>query len=214
MAQSFIAMDAPRHTRCAAITLEAFKPGNMRPPGGLDPRPRPRPDRRDGAPRRGRLRRARVRPACPARIFGEFFGLEPGSDLHAKAVNAAGRVLAWTDPEVCGDLDPARAVRRLGAGAARRRRRARRGAPREARRRPASAGSRRPSSRASKMTDFEIGSFFVLLAVAAQRHDAARVRARDQRADQASRPARAADRGRRRDASTPRSRRSCAGRRR
>ena len=30
MAQSFIAMDAPRHTALRGITLDAFKPGNMR----------------------------------------------------------------------------------------------------------------------------------------------------------------------------------------
>ena len=104
MAQSFIAMDAPRHTALRGITLDAFKPGNMRRLQGWI---------RDHA--RGLIDEMAhlgegdfvqlVSVPLPARIFGEFFGLEPGTTA-PKAVNAAGRVLAWTDPEVWDDLTP------------------------------------------------------------------------------------------------------------
>ena len=36
----------------------------------------------------------------PGRIFGSFFGLPPG-EIHDKTINAAQRLLGWTDPEVC-----------------------------------------------------------------------------------------------------------------
>ena len=51
IAQSFIAMDAPRQNPSSAGSrLEAFKPKNVRRLEGQDPRPRPRPGQRDGAP--------------------------------------------------------------------------------------------------------------------------------------------------------------------
>ncbi|MFY9921263.1 MAG: cytochrome P450, partial [Mycobacterium sp.] len=36
----------------------------------------------------------------PGRIFGSFFGLPPG-DVHQKTIDAAQRLLGWTDPEIC-----------------------------------------------------------------------------------------------------------------
>jgi cytochrome P450 len=165
MAQSFIAMDAPRHTALRGITLDAFKPGNMRRLEGWI---------RDHA--RGLIDEMAhlgegdfvelVSVPLPARIFGEFFGLEPGSDLHLKAVNAAGRVLAWTDPEVCDGLAPlelfANSAQELHDVAAE--------LVEERRARPGDdlvTWIAQAEFEGQQMTDFEIGSFFVLLAVAA-----------------------------------------------
>lgn len=50
IAQSFIAMDAPRHTQLRGITTEAFKPKERASARGLDPRTCPGPGERDGAP--------------------------------------------------------------------------------------------------------------------------------------------------------------------
>jgi cytochrome P450 len=41
----------------------------------------------------------------PARIFGNFFGLEPGERLD-RTVDAAMKFLAWTDPETVGEDGP------------------------------------------------------------------------------------------------------------
>ena len=56
IAQSFIAMDAPRHTQLRGITTEAFKPEERASARGLDPRTCPGPGERDGAPGRGGFR--------------------------------------------------------------------------------------------------------------------------------------------------------------
>jgi cytochrome P450 len=165
MAQSFIAMDAPRHTALRGITLGAFTPANMRRLDGWIMG-----HAKDLISEMSHLGQGDfvdlVSVQLPGRIFGEFFGLERGSELHTRAVNAAQRVLAWTDPEVCGDLTPLQ----LFAGSAQElhdviaelipQRRANPGED-------LVSWIANAEFEGVQMTDFEIGSFFVLLAVAA-----------------------------------------------
>jgi len=89
MAQSFIAMDAPRHTALRGITLDAFKPDNMRRRQGWI-RDHARELIDEMAHLGGGDFVELVSVQLPARIFGAFFGIEPGSELHGRAVNAAG----------------------------------------------------------------------------------------------------------------------------
>ena len=165
MAQSFIAMDEPRHTALRGITLDAFKPGNMRRlEGWIAQHARELIDEMSHLS--GGDFVELVSTQLPARIFGDFFGLEPGSELHARAVTAAGRVLAWTDPEVCGELTPLE----LFAGSAQELHDVitelvpeRRASPGE----DLISWIAQAEFEGQTMDDFEIGSLFVLLAVAA-----------------------------------------------
>ena len=165
MAQSFIAMDAPRHTALRGISLSAFTPANMR--------------RLDGwiqghardlvaelAPLGSGDFVELISSQLPARIFGEFFGLERGSDLYNRAVPAAQHVLAWSDPEMCGDLTPLE----LFANSAQELHDVIAELIPERRANPTDdviSWVANAEFEGQKMTDFEIGSFFVLLAVAA-----------------------------------------------
>ena len=165
MAQSFIAMDAPRHTALRGITLEAFKPKNMRRLDGWISE-----HAKDLIDEMAHLGRGDfvelVSVQMPARIFGAFFGLEPGTELHQRAVHAAGRVLAWTDPEVCGGLTPLE----LFAGSAQELHDIIAELVPERRARPGEdliSWIAAAEFEGQKMTDFEIGALFVLLAVAA-----------------------------------------------
>lgn len=101
IAQSFIAMDAPRHTQLRGITLDAFKPRNMRRLQGWI-----QDHARDLISEMAHLGEGDfvelVSVKLPGRIFGSFFGLPPG-EIHDKTINAAQRLLGWTDPEVRGD---------------------------------------------------------------------------------------------------------------
>ncbi|MEO3788473.1 cytochrome P450 [Actinocorallia sp. B10E7] len=101
IAQSFIAMDAPRHTQLRGITMEAFKPKNMRRLEGWI-----RGHARDLVSEMASLGEGDfvklVSIELPGRIFGSFFGLPPG-EIHAKTIDAAQRLLSWPDPDVCGD---------------------------------------------------------------------------------------------------------------
>jgi cytochrome P450 len=101
MAQSFIAMDAPRHTQLRGITLDAFKPRNMRRLQGWI-----QGHARDLITEMSHLGEGDfvelVSVKLPGRIFGSFFGL-PEGEIHEKTINAGQRLLGWTDPEVCGD---------------------------------------------------------------------------------------------------------------
>ncbi|MFZ2177352.1 MAG: cytochrome P450, partial [Rhodococcus sp. (in: high G+C Gram-positive bacteria)] len=101
LAQSFIAMDAPRHTQLRNITMNAFKPQNMRRLEGWV-----RGHARDLVDEMAPLGQGDfvelVSIELPGRIFGSFFGLPPG-EIHKKTVDAAQRLLSWPDPEVCGD---------------------------------------------------------------------------------------------------------------
>ena len=111
IAQSFIAMDAPRHSQLRGITLDAFKPRNMRRLQDWI-----QGHARDLITEMSHLGEGDfvelVSVKLPSRIFGSFFGLPPG-DVHEKTINAAQRLLGWTDPEVCGD----RSALELFAGA-------------------------------------------------------------------------------------------------
>lgn len=111
LAQSFIAMDAPRHTQLRGITLDAFKPRNL-----LRLQDWIQGHARDLISEMAHLGEGDfvelVSVKLPSRIFGSFFGLPPG-DVHEKTINAAQRLLGWTDPEVCGD----RSALELFAGA-------------------------------------------------------------------------------------------------
>jgi len=165
MAQSFIAMDAPRHTALRGITLDAFKPGNLRKMEGFI-RQHAHELITEVAPAGGGDFVELVSTKLPGRIFGSFFGLEPGTDLHTRAVDAAGRVLAWTDPEVCGE----RTGLELFAGSAQELHDiiaelapARRANPGD----DLISWMVEAEFEGQTMDDFEIGALFVLLAVAA-----------------------------------------------
>ena len=98
-AQSFIAMDDPRHAQLRGITLEAFKPKNMR---RLEDwiRGHAR-DLVSEMSHRGEGDFVElISTKLPGRIFGSFFGL-PSGEVHTKTIDAAQRLLGWTDPEIC-----------------------------------------------------------------------------------------------------------------
>ena len=101
IAQSFIAMDAPRHTQLRGITTEAFKPKNVRRLEGWI-----RGHAHDLVSEMAHLGEGDfvqlVSVKLPGRIFGSFFGL-PEGELRDKAVSAAQRLVGWTDPEIRGD---------------------------------------------------------------------------------------------------------------
>jgi len=101
MAQSFIAMDAPRHAQLRGITMDAFKPKNMRRLEGWI-----RGHARDLISEISHLGEGDfvelVSMKLPGRIFGSFFGL-PEGEIHAKTINAAQRLLGWSDPKVRGN---------------------------------------------------------------------------------------------------------------
>ena len=101
IAQSFIAMDAPRHTQLRGITTEAFKPKNVRRLESWI-----RGHAHDLVGEMAHLGEGDfvqlVSVKLPGRIFGSFFGL-PEGELRDKAVMAAQRLVGWTDPEVRGD---------------------------------------------------------------------------------------------------------------
>lgn len=164
IAQSFIAMDAPRHGQLRGITMDAFKPGNMRKLEDWI-----RGHARDLVDEMAHLGEGDfvklVSEPLPGRIFGSFFGLEEG-EQHEQTIRAAQDLLSWTDPEVCGDLEPlelfANCVLTLSATAfdlAEKRREA----PGE----DLMTWLVQAEFEGQKMTDEEISAFFVLLAVAA-----------------------------------------------
>ncbi|MCK9247389.1 MAG: cytochrome P450 [Solirubrobacteraceae bacterium] len=99
-AQSFIAMDAPRHTQLRGITLDAFKPKNMR---RLEDwiRGHARDLVQEMAPKGEGDFVDMVSMHLPGRIFASFFGIP--DHLYDKTISAAQRLLAWSDPEACGD---------------------------------------------------------------------------------------------------------------
>ena len=101
MAQSFIAMDAPRHAQLRGITMDAFKPKNMR---RLEDWIRGH--ARDLISEISHLGEGDfvelVSMKLPGRIFGSFFGL-PEGEIHIKTINAAQRLLGWSDPKVRGN---------------------------------------------------------------------------------------------------------------
>ena len=101
MAQSFIAMDAPRHAQLRGITMDAFKPKNMR---RLEDWIRGH--ARDLISEISHLGEGDfvelVSMKLPGRIFGSFFGL-PEGEIHTKTINAAQRLLGWSDPKVRGN---------------------------------------------------------------------------------------------------------------
>jgi len=98
-AQSFIAMDDPRHAQLRGITLEAFRPKNMR---RLEDwiRGHAR-DLVSEMSARGEGDFVElISTKLPGRIFGSFFGL-PAGEVHTTTIGAAQRLLGWTDPEIC-----------------------------------------------------------------------------------------------------------------
>ena len=164
IAQSFIAMDAPRHTQLRGITMDAFKPGNMRKLEGWV-----RGHAKDLIDEMAALGSGDfvdlVAEPMPGRIFGSFFGLHEG-DQHKDTIRAAQDLLSWNDPDVVGDLEPlehfANCVMTLRLTAA--------DLAEERRAHPGEdlmTWLVEAEFEGEKMTDDEIGAFFVLLAVAA-----------------------------------------------
>jgi cytochrome P450 len=101
VAQSFIAMDAPRHTQLRGITMAAFSPKNMRRlEGWIAGHARDLIDEMAALGEGDFVSLVSVQ--LPGRIFGSFFGL-PAGELHTKTINAAQRLLSWSDPAECGD---------------------------------------------------------------------------------------------------------------
>jgi cytochrome P450 len=164
MVQSFIAMDAPRHTQLRGITLDAFKPGNMRRlEEWIHGHARDLIGEMVGLGEGDFVEL--VSAQLPGRIFGAMIGLERG-EMHTKAVAAAQRLLSWTDPEVIGDRTPldifagsAMELHEVALELVRRRREE----PGE----DLVTWMAEAEFEGARMTDEEIGAFFVLLAVAA-----------------------------------------------
>ena len=103
--QSFIAMDAPRHTQLRGITMDAFKPRNMRKLSGWI-RGHARELIDEMAPLGSGDFTELVSEQLPARIFRSFFGLGEG-EQHQAAVRAGQELLSWSDPTITGGLAPA-----------------------------------------------------------------------------------------------------------
>jgi cytochrome P450 len=104
-ALSFVAMDAPRHTQLRAITMDAFTPKKLR---RLESwiRGHAHDLISEMAPLGSGDFVELVSIQLPARIFASFFGL-PEGELYNKTIDAAHRLLGWTDPNVCGGKTPA-----------------------------------------------------------------------------------------------------------
>ena len=101
MAQSFIAMDAPRHAQLRGITLDAFKPKNMRRlEGWIQGHARDLISEISDLGEGDFVELVSVK--LPGRIFGSFFGL-PEGEIHDKTIAAAQRLLGWSDPKVRGE---------------------------------------------------------------------------------------------------------------
>jgi cytochrome P450 len=77
LAQSFIAMDDPRHAQLRGITLDAFKPGNMRRlDAWIHGHVRDLVDEMAGLGSGDFVKL--ISEPLPGRIFGSFFGLHDG----------------------------------------------------------------------------------------------------------------------------------------
>jgi cytochrome P450 len=104
MTQSFIAMDAPRHTQLRGITMDAFKPGNMRRIESWI-----QGHARDLVNEMAHLGEGDfvklVAAELPGRIFGSFFGLPDGPQRN-ETVRAGQEIAAYNDPEVLGERQP------------------------------------------------------------------------------------------------------------
>jgi cytochrome P450 len=166
VAQSFIAMDAPRHTQLRGITQAAFRPSNMR---RLEDwiRGHAHDLISEMAPLGEGDFVDLVSVKLPGRIFASFFGLGDGDRAQA-AVQAAQRLLSWPDPEAVGDnpdgglgvfVESVMVLHEVAAEVAEERR--------------AQPGEDlmtwviQAEWEGQRMTDEEIAAFFVLLAVAA-----------------------------------------------
>jgi cytochrome P450 len=102
--QSFMAMDAPRHTQLRGVVQAAFSPANMRRMQGWIQGHARDVVNEMAAKGEGDFVQE-VSMKLPARIFASFFGLE-GHERLEPTVDAAMKFLAWTDPEVMGDAGP------------------------------------------------------------------------------------------------------------
>jgi cytochrome P450 len=103
-AQSFMAMDAPRHTQLRGVTQAAFSPAAMRRIGEwIHDHARDVVSEMSAKGRGDFVQEVSMK--LPARIFASFFGLE-GDPRLDKTVDAAMKFLAWTDPETVGEDGP------------------------------------------------------------------------------------------------------------
>jgi cytochrome P450 len=162
-AQSFIAMDDPRHAQLRGITMDAFKPGNMRKLEGWI-----HGHARDLIGEMAGLGSGDfvdlVAEPMPGRIFASFFGLH-AEDQQA-TIRAAQDLLSWNDPDVCAGVEPLEhfvncvMTLRLTAAELAEERRA---TPTD----DLMTWLVQAEWEGARMDDDEIGAFFVLLAVAA-----------------------------------------------
>jgi cytochrome P450 len=163
-AQSFMAMDPPRHTQLRGITQQAFSPANMRRIGDwIQGHARDIVD--EMAPKGEGDFVQDVSMKLPARIFADFFGLEPGDRLD-RTIDAAMKFFAWTDPDEIGEEGPlplmGQVVGTLHQTALE--------LAQERREKPGDdlmTWMVQAEFEGQKMTDAEICSFFVLLPIAA-----------------------------------------------
>ncbi|MGQ0464705.1 MAG: cytochrome P450 [Sporichthyaceae bacterium] len=101
VAQSFIAMDAPRHTQLRGIVMNAFKPKNvLQLEGWIHGHARDLVD--EMAPLGQGDFVDLVAMQLPGRLFASFFGLAPG-EMYDRTISAAQRLMSWSDPAECGE---------------------------------------------------------------------------------------------------------------
>lgn len=101
---SFIVEDAPRHTQLRGIVQRAFSARNVQ--KLLDDASAVAAELvREIAPRGECDFSKDFARLLPGRLFANFFGVPPG-DLRDEAMHCAEMMAAWSDPEELGDLEP------------------------------------------------------------------------------------------------------------
>ena len=164
LSQSFMAMDPPRHDHLRRLIASAFTPKQIR--RIEDQITVAAREVVDGfAHETGEIDFVdRCGKVLPTRMFGDMFGVP--DELREQVHDSAGGVVAWADPETLGDRSPnevqIEACQNLHA-VAKDLIDARRKSPTD----DLLSNLVSAEVEGEKLTDFEIGSFFVLLSVAA-----------------------------------------------
>lgn len=161
---SFIVSDAPRHTQLRGIVQKAFSARNVRKLEEESSRVASALVE-EMAPLGGGDVCDLLSRQLPGRIFANFFGVPPG-DLRDEVMHCAEMMAAWSDPEELGDKEP---IELFGDAAFRLNEialeltEARRGKPRD----DLLTWVIEAEFEGQRLEDWEIGSFFSLLAAAA-----------------------------------------------
>jgi cytochrome P450 len=163
LSQSFLAMDPPRHDHLRRLISSAFTPKRVkRIEEQIKVAAREIVD--SFAHESGEIEFVdRCGKQLPTRMFGDMFGVP--DELREQVHKSAGDVVAWADPETLGDRSPdevqIEACQTLH-GIAKELIDARRAKPAD----DLLSSLVQAEIEGEKLTDFEIGSFFVLLSVA------------------------------------------------